>query len=415
MQLEPTSRLAHYEIVSLLGRGGMGEVYRALDTRLGREVALKVLPSERGEATIRLARFEREAKTLAALDHPGIVTVFSVEEAQGVPFLTMQLIEGTTLSHLIPNEGLSASRVIELAIPLADALAAAHEKEIVHRDIKPGNVMVTADGRVKVLDFGLARKVEARAVVANDPTLVHGPTQQGQIVGTLPYMSPEQIEGRDLGPASDVFALGVMLYEMSTGSRPFRGDSPPALISSILKDAPPPPSQISRTASRELDHLIACCLEKEPSRRITAQQLRDSLVAIRDAASESRRPSRIKLPVLAGIALAGIALLVLASIAVSRSRRAAFVAESIPRIEQFARELKFVEGFALATEVERRGGAVPAEAWEATSSLVSVSSAPSGAAISIRPIGSEDSWTSLGERLSSRFASRGDRSTGARR
>ena len=232
--------LAHYRITAAIGAGGMGEVYRATDTKLGRDVALKVLPAEMASSPERLERFQREAKALAALDHPGIVTVYSVEEADGVHFLTMQLVEGQPLDRVVPEGGLAAPQILEIATALADALAAAHEKGIVHRDLKPANVMVTTDGRVKVLDFGLAKMTAAEPTDSSDsqmPTDLR--TREGVVMGTVPYMSPEQVSGLPLDHRTDIFSLGVLLYEMATGRRPFQGRSSAELASAILRDAPP--------------------------------------------------------------------------------------------------------------------------------------------------------------------------------
>jgi serine/threonine protein kinase len=204
---------SHYRIVSRLGAGGMGEVYLAEDTRLGRKVALKVLPAELAGDPGRIERLEREARALAALDHPNIVTVHSVEEAEGVRFLTMAHVDGETLDHEIPPGGMSAIRLVERALALADALRAAHEKGIVHRDLKPGNVLVDREGRLRVLDFGLARSTGA-AGGAPLETL----SDTGTVVGTVPYMSPEQLDGRAVGDRSDLFSLGTLLWELATGA-----------------------------------------------------------------------------------------------------------------------------------------------------------------------------------------------------
>ena len=235
MSLTTGTRLGPYEIVAALGAGGMGEVYRARDAKLNRDIALKVLPDAFARDTDRLARFGREAQVVAALNHPHIVTIFSIEEHDGVPFMTMELIEGSTLDEVIPGGGLAPARFFDIAIALADALSAAHRKHIIHRDLKPTNVMVTDEGRVKVLDFGLARAVDADAIGLGEDVTRLG-TEVGTIVGTMPYMSPEQIEARPLDHRTDLFSLGVMLYELVTGARPFRGDSPAALMSSILRD-----------------------------------------------------------------------------------------------------------------------------------------------------------------------------------
>ena len=366
-------------------------MYRATDDRLGREVALKVLPPDVANDPVRLHRFEREARSLAALDHPGIVTVFSVEEAGGVHFLTMQLVSGRTLAEVIAPGGMPDERAIELATPLAAALAAAHEKEIVHRDIKPANVMVTDDGRVKILDFGLAKTADRAVVTADDVTRAQGPsTQRGVVVGTIPYMSPEQIEGSDVGPPSDVFSLGILLYEMVTGRRPFQGTSV-GLISSILKDDPTPPSSVRKGISSELESLIARCLHKDASRRPTARELHESLLGLR-----KRTTSEPRSWLLVAAAVAIIVVGAIAWMAVKRSRQKAFVAEAIPRIERLARETKFVEAFALAREVDRNGGSAALDPLrEQFAARVAIVSTPPGAAISFR---TDDSgaWTALG-------------------
>src|SRR6202049_731588 len=238
MALAHGTKLGPYEIQSPLGAGGRGEVYRPPAPNLGRDVALKVLPAEMAHDPERLARFRREAKALAQLDHPNIVPIRAVEESDGVHFLTMQLVEGQPLDHLIPKGGLPVEEIVEIASALAEALAAAHEKGIVHRDLKPANVMVTGDGRVKVLDFGLAKDV--RSDKSSDATMTSdGHTEVGVVMGTPSYMSPEQMAGRALDHRTDIFSLGVVLHEMATGKRPFEGTSSAELVSSILRDRPP--------------------------------------------------------------------------------------------------------------------------------------------------------------------------------
>ena len=277
-------QLGSYMVLSLLGAGGMGEVYRARDTKLGRDVAIKVLPSAFTTDPDRLARFRREARAVAALNHPHIVTIFSIEEHDAVPFMTMELIEGRTLDLGIPGGGLSLARFFDIAIALADALSAAHRKSIIHRDLKPANVMVTTDGNVKVLDFGLARAVDADRVDAGDDVTSLGLTQTGIIVGTMPYMSPEQIEGKPLDHRTDLFSLGIVLYELATSQRPFRGDSSPALMSSILKDHPEPVGERRADIPADVCRLIGRCLEKDPRDRIqTANEILVELKAQRRA------------------------------------------------------------------------------------------------------------------------------------
>jgi TolB-like protein len=258
----------------------MGEVYRATDTKLGREVALKVLPAGVESDPARLARFQREARAIAALNNPHIVTIFSVEEAGGVHFLTMELVEGQSLTHLIPAGGMPVAQLIEIAAALADALAAAHAKGIVHRDLKPANVMLTSDGRVKVLDFGLAKEV--RAENSDDPTLTSAAqTKAGVVMGTPAYMSPEQIEGRAIDHRTDIFSLGVMMYEMATGTRPFQGRSWADLAAAILRDTPRPLGEIRKELPGTLGRVVQRCIEKRADDRFaSARELCETLRSV---------------------------------------------------------------------------------------------------------------------------------------
>ncbi|MFQ5526073.1 MAG: protein kinase [Thermoanaerobaculia bacterium] len=286
-------RLCHYRITGQLGKGGMGEVYRAEDTRLRRQVALKVLPPDLGSDAERLERFQREAKALAALDHPHIVTIYSVEEADGVHFLTMQLVEGEQLAELIRRGGMSLRRIFEIAIPLADALAAAHEKGVVHRDLKPGNIMVTGAGQVKVLDFGLAKMQPRREDAVSSELVTEFMTRTDRVLGTVPYMSPEQLEGKKVDERTDIFSLGATLYEMATGERPFKGDSPPALMSEILKERPPPVTSRNQRLPRHFERIVDHCLEKAPSDRFqTARDVYNELRSLKaEVESVEQAPS----------------------------------------------------------------------------------------------------------------------------
>jgi TolB-like protein len=259
--------LAHYRVDRDLGAGGMGEVYRAHDTTLGRDVALKVLPGEVASEPKRLARFKREARALASLNHPNIVTVFEVGEAGSVHFLTMELVDGRTLAEIIPKTGLPLPQAFAIAIPLADAVATAHDRGIVHRDLKPNNVMVTEDGRVKVLDFGLAKLRPPLGTEDSTAGAQEILTREGAFLGTLPYMAPEQIQGREADQRSDIFSLGVVLYEMTTGQRPFGGDTLADLTSAVLRDRPKDVDQVRSDLPRALGRLIRRCLEKDPERR----------------------------------------------------------------------------------------------------------------------------------------------------
>jgi len=338
--------LAHYHITAALGTGGMGEVWRATDTKLGREVALKILPAEMAADASRLDRFRREASLLAALDHPGVVGIYSVEEADGLHFLTMQLVEGDSLDRLIPADGFPAPRILEIAAALADALAAAHEKGIVHRDLKPANVMMTEDGRIKVLDFGLAKIAAPETgepVHSAAATELH--TREGVVLGTVPYMSPEQISGRVVDHRTDIFSLGVLLYEMASGRRPFAGGSTAELASAILRDAPPALTTLRTDLPERLVRVIARCLEKDPGDRYPT--MRDLLDALRAPASrhddppalpkpEARRPSRT-----IGLAVGAALLVALAAYLLVRTGvvppfRSAEQATVAPRIRSIA-------------------------------------------------------------------------------
>ena len=303
MLLTPGTRLGTYEIVAPLGTGGMGEVYRARDLRLGREVALKVLPTGVSSNPDRLARFEREARTVASLNHPNIVVLHSLEEERGTPFLTMELVEGQTLDRHVTADGLPIARVIELGIALADALAAAHEKGVVHRDLKPANVMLTREGRVKVLDFGLARLTQADA----GPDLSRASTQAapfsepGLVVGTVPYMAPEQIRGEVVDARSDLFSLGIMLYELVAGRRPFAGETSADISSAILRDTPTPLTSVRTDVPRDLERIVSQCLEKNSRERFqTALDVSNELHSLNRQGTDTDRaePDRASIAVL---------------------------------------------------------------------------------------------------------------------
>ncbi len=274
--------LGHYRIVEVLGTGGMGTVYLAEDTRLQRRVALKVLARELADPD-RRERFEREARAAAALNHPNIVTIHSVEEVAGTPFLTLELIEGETLAAAIPAGGLPLDRVLEIAIPLADAVGAAHQRGITHRDLKPANIMVSRDGRLKVLDFGLAKLKEDARLIGEAGMPTASLTGEGRIVGTVAYMSPEQAEGKPVDQRSDVFSLGVILYEIATGVRPFKGDTHMSILSAIIKDTPVSITEVRRDLPRELAKIVNRCLAKDVEDRYqTAKDLRNDLRALKN-------------------------------------------------------------------------------------------------------------------------------------
>ena len=262
------TQLNHYRVTRALGSGGMGEVYEAEDTRLRRTVALKVLPPAVADDADRRLRFEREARAIAALNHPNIVTVHSIEQAGDRLFVTMEFVQGQTLSRLIPLRGLPLGDFLRLATPIADALGAAHRGGVVHRDLKPDNIMVGTDGRVKILDFGLAQLRD----VSRDGELLTITTPQqltsvGQVIGTVAYMSPEQAQGLEVDARSDIFSLGIVLFEMATGERPFKGDTSVAVLSSIVKDAAPSVGSVNPVQPSEVERIIRRCLAKDPARR----------------------------------------------------------------------------------------------------------------------------------------------------
>ena len=291
------SRLAHYRILAKLGEGGMGIVYLAEDERLHRKVALKTLPPALAEDPHRLARFEREVKSVATLNHPNIVTIYSVEETDGKRFFTMEHVEGKTLSQLVPQGGLPLKEFLKIAVPLADALAAAHAKGIQHRDLKPGNVMVNGDGRVKVLDFGLAKLREHEVTDAMGFHPQTTLTQEGLAIGTLAYMAPEQLRMLPTDHRADLFSLGVVLYEMATGHCPFRGQSTAEVISAILRDQPPRAYEENAKIPPEIDAILRRYLEKEPAKRVgSAVEVRDALAEVARAVDLGQTSSRIPKP-----------------------------------------------------------------------------------------------------------------------
>lgn len=298
----------------------MGEVYVAEDTKLSRKVALKVLPPEMAENEERRARFEREAKTIAALNHPNIVTVYSVEESEGLHFITMELVRGKALSELLPKHGFSLNKFFEIAIPLADAMSVAHQEGITHRDLKPANVMVSDQGRVKVLDFGLAKPQPAPIPADSSRLPTEQMTQDGRILGTLSYMSPEQAEGKVVDTRSDLFSLGIIYYEMLTGCRPFQGDTPASVLSTILKDTPRSVTEVNPSVPRDLAKIVRRCLAKDAAKRFqSATDLQIELEELKQEAASGeilgtagRRPtpSRERL----GLKAAMVGLVLLAGI-----------------------------------------------------------------------------------------------------
>ena len=272
MPLTPGTKLGSYEIVSPIGAGGMGEVYKANDTRLDRTVALKVLPSELSDNDELQKRFQQEARAISRLNHPHICTLYDVGSDNGIDFLVMEYLEGETLYDLLKKGPLPLAQVLRYGIEISGALDKAHGQEVVHRDVKPGNIIITKDGAM-LLDFGLATRLRQSSggARAHDdsslPTKAKPLTEKGTILGTVQYMAPEQLEGKEADTRTDIFAFGALLYEMVTGKKAFEGESQASLITAIMSAQPQPPSQHVPTSPPLLDHIIQTCLAKDPDDR----------------------------------------------------------------------------------------------------------------------------------------------------
>ncbi len=284
-KLEKGTRLGEYEIVSLLGSGGMGEVYCARDLRLGRDVAIKVLPADLCYDADRLRRFELEARTAAALNHPNILAIHQLGSYRGSPYLVSELLHGETLREKLKFGALSEQQAIEYSVQIARGLAAAHDKGIVHRDLKPDNLFVTKDGRVKILDFGLAKLTQRERELADTVTIREKATQPGMVLGTVGYMSPEQVRGLNADHRADIFAFGATLYEVLTGRRVFHKATSADTMSAILQEDPPRISQICPGIVFGLQRVVHRCLEKDPERRFqSAHDLAFALEALSESA-----------------------------------------------------------------------------------------------------------------------------------
>ena len=309
------TKVSHFEITDKLGEGGMGEVWLARDIRLGRMVALKILPPARAESEDRRRRFEDEARAASALNHPGIAHIYDVGEADGIHFIAMEHVDGESIDHRMARAPLTTAEIVDLGARLADALAAAHGQGVTHRDIKPSNLMITAEGRLKVLDFGLAKLRPGFGKGGGEAT-TQTMTQPGVVMGTVQYMSPEQALGKEADHRSDLFSTGVVLYEMATGRLPFRGSTPTETITEIVRSEPEPVSDLSPATPPELERIIRKCLEKDASSRFqSARELavdldnlkRDTESGVTVMAPERRAPSRAAM---VGVAAAAVIMVV---------------------------------------------------------------------------------------------------------
>ena len=293
MSLAAGTKLGPYEVLSALGSGGMGEVYKARDSRLNRQVALKILLPDRMANPERRQRFVQEAQLASSLQHPHIVVIYEIGSAEGVDFIAMELVRGRTLEALIPRAGMRLGEALKIAVQVADALTAAHAAGVVHRDLKPGNIMVTEEGQVKVLDFGLAKLMETAPAGELDETHTQAPsvkTEEGTILGSAPYMSPEQVEGKNVDARSDIFSFGAILYEMLTGKRAFSGESKMSTLAAVLQADPKPLSgQMADALPREVERLVLRCLRKDLNTR--AQHMADLKIGLAELLEDSQSGS----------------------------------------------------------------------------------------------------------------------------
>jgi eukaryotic-like serine/threonine-protein kinase len=315
--------LSHYRIVKKIGEGGMGVVYRAEDVRLKRTVAVKILPADRVSDAQRKRRFVKEARAASALKHPNIVTIYEIDQTEGVDFIVMEYVAGQTLDRQIPRKGMPSGRVLELGIQMADALAAAHSAGVIHRDLKPSNVIVSDSGQAKILDFGLAKLVERAEVDPQGDSPADMPesslhTGEGMILGTVAYMSPEQAQGKKVDARSDIFSFGAVLYEMVTGRRAFEGDSAASTLAAIVRDEPKPLCEIVPAVPADFDKVIRRCLRKDPDRRF--QAISDVRVELQEVKEElesgletDQPPSGARKPLWIAAAAVLIGLLVVAA------------------------------------------------------------------------------------------------------
>jgi serine/threonine protein kinase/dienelactone hydrolase len=392
MPLLSGTKIGPYEIQSLLGAGGMGEVYRARDTRLERTVAVKILPAHLSSDADLHARFEQEAKSVSGLQHPNICVVHDVGSQNGVDFMVMEYVAGKTLDKLIPPGGMATLQAIKYAVQVADALARAHAAGIVHRDLKPANIMVDESGLVKVLDFGLAKLAAPASAMSGSGDDATMATTPGMIVGTVAYMSPEQAEGKPIDARSDVFSFGSVLYEMLTARRAFEGQSGATLLSAVMRDDPKPLSEIKREVPLEVRRIVSRCLKKDPAARFAsgadlAQELKNCRDLLFPASGAILSPARIVREVQRPRVLVPLLLIVIllgtgTAWMVKRYRDARWAREvALPQISQLSDQGKFGDAYALAVKAETSISGDPALAklWPLVSYQTSIETTPAAA------------------------------------
>ncbi len=408
MPLATGTMLGPYEIRGLLGAGGMGDVYRAHDSRLGRDVALKVLPPEIAGDVSRRARFEQEARAIAALNHPNIIGVHDVGAADGIAYLVTELVEGEVLRALIDRGALPVGRALEIAIQFADGLLAAHSCNIVHRDLKPENIMIARDGRVKILDFGVAKRDATQSLAGEDAVTQ---TQPGTVMGTAAYMSPEQVRGEKVDARSDVWAFGVVLYEMLTGQRPFRGDHMATVMHLILNESARPLTSLRPGIPPALERIVNRALQKARQDRYSSlAELLSDLTRYRETitAGQSRMvdlklisqaAKRPKYAIPAVLLL--LAICTLAGWGFRRSSRVRWAKEqAIPEINRLIDEERYNAAFTLASESEKYipGDAALTRLWPRISRTISIRTEPPGAEVYDKDYKTPESgWQYLGQ------------------
>jgi len=397
--------ISHYQVLEKIGEGGMGIVYKARETHLDRFVALKFLPADKVADPERKRRFVQEAKAASALNHPNIIHIYDIDETAGLHFIAMEYVQGKTLAEGIGPKGLDLNTALKYAVQMADALAAAHRAGIVHRDLKPANVMADEHGLAKVLDFGLAKLTEAAPSDEEGPTqTLITMTQEGAILGTVAYMSPEQVEGKKLDARSDIFSFGAVLYEMLTGQRAFRGDSSISIMSAILRENPAPPRKLRPEVPSELGDILQRCLEKNRDLRYpSGAELHKELAACqaRLAARQAglraalRRP-RIAVPA-AVLAIALLALVTWLGVQSYRVRWAR--TEALPEIARLIEAENYGAAYGLAQQAEKYipNDPILAKLWPNMSRTISVQTTPPGADVYRKDYKApEGSWEYVG-------------------
>jgi serine/threonine protein kinase len=364
MAIKSETRLGPYEIVSAIGAGAMSEVYRARDPRLKREVAIKVLPASFSSDPQRLHRFEQEAIAAGALNHPNILAVHDIGQQDGSPYIVSELLDGVTLRERLRSGPLPIRKAIDYAQQIASGLAAAHDKGIVHRDLKPENIFVTNDGRVKILDFGLAKLTRSEGPESGEALTQTVQSDQGTVLGTVGYMSPEQVRGKPADARSDLFSFGAILYEMLSGKRAFHGESAAETMSAILKDEPPELTETNRTVSPALERIVRHCLEKNPVERFqSARDVAFDLEMVTSVSSTSMAPviapqaKRKRIGMFSALAVGAALILIAGGVLLDRLTRPA---AAVPRY----RQLTFRRGTVRAAKFAPDGQIFYSAAWD---------------------------------------------------